>query len=57
MKRAITPRKRLTEAGMTLSTPTDLPAWQEAAAAAIPDLAASWGGDVSLYDTIRNVHA
>ena len=48
-------KKQLTEAGMTLSTPTDLPAWEAAAAKAIPTLAASWGGDVSLYDKIRNV--
>lgn len=48
-------KKQLTEAGLTLSTPTDLPAWQEAAAKAIPALAATWGGDVSLYEKIRSV--
>jgi TRAP-type transport system periplasmic protein len=42
---------------MTLSTPTDLPAWEAAAAAAIPKLAESWGGDVALYQTIRDVQA
>lgn len=50
-------KKQLTAAGMTLSTPTDLPAWEEAAAKAIPALAESWGGDVSLYETIRSVGA
>lgn len=50
-------KKQLTDAGMTLSTPTDLPAWEAAAAAAIPALAETWGGDVSLYDKIRNFQA
>ena len=50
-------KTQLTGAGMTLSTPTDLPAWQAAAAAAIPTLADSWGGDVSLYQKIRDVQA
>ena len=39
-------KQQLTDAGMTLSTPSDLPAWQAAAAKAIPDLAETWGGDV-----------
>lgn len=47
-------KTQLVEAGMTLSTPTDLPAWQEAAANAIPTLAESWGGDVALYERIRD---
>jgi TRAP-type C4-dicarboxylate transport system substrate-binding protein len=50
-------KKQLTDAGMTLNTPTDLPAWQAAAASAIPALAETWGGDAALYDTIRNVQA
>ncbi|MEQ9813380.1 MAG: TRAP transporter substrate-binding protein [Azospirillaceae bacterium] len=41
--------------GMTFVTPTDLPAWREAAANAIPELAELWGGDVGLYERIRNV--
>jgi tripartite ATP-independent transporter DctP family solute receptor len=48
-------KQQLTEAGMTFVTPTDLPAWEAAAAAAIPALAETWGGDVSLYDRIRNL--
>lgn len=48
-------KNKLIEAGMTLSTPTDLPAWQAAAAKAIPGLAESWGGDLALYDKIRSV--
>lgn len=47
-------KTQLTEAGMTLSTPTDLDAWRAAAAKAIPTLADSWGGDVSLYEKIRD---
>lgn len=50
-------RTQLTAAGMTLSTPTDLPAWAAAAAAAIPTLAQSWGGDVDLYARIRDIKA
>lgn len=41
--------------GMIFVTPTDLPAWRQAAADAIPDLAELWGGDVGLYEEIRNV--
>jgi TRAP-type C4-dicarboxylate transport system substrate-binding protein len=48
-------KAKLIEAGMTLSTPTDLPAWEAAAAKAIPGLAESWGGDLALYDKIRSV--
>lgn len=50
-------KQQLLDAGMTISTPTDLPAWEAAAAAAIPTLADSWGGDVSLYQKIRDVQA
>jgi tripartite ATP-independent transporter DctP family solute receptor len=50
-------KQSLIDAGMTLVTPTDLPAWQEAAAKAIDGLAESWGGDVSLYQKIRDVLA
>lgn len=48
-------KSKLVAAGMTLSTPTDLPAWEAAAASAIPALAESWGGDPALYDKIRSV--
>ena len=48
-------KQQLTNAGMTFVTPTDLPAWKAAAAAAIPAIAESWGGDVSLYERIRDV--
>ena len=47
-------KKQLAEAGMTLVTPTDLDAWREAAAKAIPTLADTWGGDVELYSRIRD---
>ena len=47
-------KKQLAEQGMTLNTPTDLPAWRAAAAKAIPDLASTWGGDVALYSRIRD---
>ena len=41
---------------MTVVTPTDLPAWRQAAAErAIPDLARVWGGDANLYASIVNV--
>lgn len=50
-------KEQLVAAGMTLSTPTDLPAWEAAAAAAIPTLADSWGGDVELYARIRDLKA
>jgi tripartite ATP-independent transporter DctP family solute receptor len=50
-------KQDLENAGMTLVTPTDLPAWQDAAAKAIPALAETWGGDVSLYQKIRDVGA
>lgn len=46
--------EELTEAGMTFVTPTDPEAWEEAAAAAIPELAETWGGDESLYQQIRD---
>jgi tripartite ATP-independent transporter DctP family solute receptor len=46
-------KKQLVEKGMTLVTPTDPNAWREAAARSIPELAATWGGDVGLYDRIR----
>ncbi|NDH51644.1 MAG: TRAP transporter substrate-binding protein [Betaproteobacteria bacterium] len=47
-------KKQLVAQGMTLVTPTDLPAWRAAAAKAIPDLAPTWGGDVALYARIRD---
>jgi len=47
-------KRDLTAKGMVLVTPTDLPAWRAAGARAIPDLAASWGGDVALYARIRD---
>lgn len=47
-------KARLAAAGMQFITPTDLEAWEAAAAAAIPELASTWGGDVSLYERIRN---
>lgn len=47
-------KRQLIANGMTLQTPTDLPAWEEAAAKAIPAIADSWGGDVSLYQKIRD---
>lgn len=40
--------------GMTLVEPTDLDLWKEAAAKSIPTLADSWGGDVTLYERIRD---
>lgn len=46
-------KTKLTAAGMEFVTPTDLPAWHAAAAAAIPELADTWGGDVALYERIR----
>ncbi len=46
-------KAKLTEAGMTFVTPTDLEAWKAAAAAAVPALASTWGGDVDLYNRIR----
>ncbi|HVX71721.1 MAG: TRAP transporter substrate-binding protein [Devosia sp.] len=50
-------KKKLVDAGMTLVTPSDPEAWQQAAAGAIPKLAEIWGGDVSLYDKIRDFKA
>lgn len=47
-------KEQLAEAGMELVTPTDPEAWREAAEAAIPALAATWGGDASLYERIRD---
>ena len=46
-------KKQLTERGMILVTPKDPDAWKAAAAKSIPELAATWGGDASLYDKIR----
>ena len=40
---------------MTFVVPTDLEAWQAAAANAVPQLAELWGGDVELYARIRDV--
>jgi tripartite ATP-independent transporter DctP family solute receptor len=49
-------KRDLAQRGMTIVTPTDLPAWRAAAAErAIPDLARLWGGDAGLYATIANV--
>jgi len=48
-------KTQLTGLGMTLQTPTDLDAWKEAAAKAIPALAESWGGDAALYERIRDI--
>ncbi len=49
-------KRDLARQGMTIVTPTDMPAWRQAAAErAIPDLARVWGGDVNLYSTIVNV--
>ncbi|MDF1777986.1 MAG: TRAP transporter substrate-binding protein [Rhizobiaceae bacterium] len=45
----------LKEKGMTFVVPTDLEAWQAAAANAVPQLAELWGGDVELYARIRDV--
>ncbi|MEJ1159164.1 TRAP transporter substrate-binding protein [Prosthecomicrobium sp. N25] len=47
-------KQKLTAAGMTLVTPTDLPAWRAAAEKAIPSIASTWGGDVELYARIRD---
>jgi TRAP-type C4-dicarboxylate transport system substrate-binding protein len=47
-------KKQLAAQGMTLNTPTDLPAWRAAAAKSIPELAPLWGGDVALYARIRD---
>ena len=44
----------LTAAGVQFVTPSDPEAWEAAAAAAIPALAETWGGDAALYDLIRN---
>lgn len=48
-------KQKLTAAGMTLRAPDDLAAWEAAALRSIPDIAPSWGGDVGLYDRIRDV--
>ncbi len=46
-------KRDLARQGMTVVTPTDLPAWRAAAAErAIPDLARIWGGDTNLYASI-----
>jgi len=47
-------KAQLLAQGMELITPTDPEAWAAAAAASIPDLAATWGGDADLYHRIRN---
>lgn len=47
--------EELKDRGMTFVTPTDLDAWREAAAQAIPKLAELWGGDPALYERIRDV--
>lgn len=47
-------KKQIVASGMVLSTPTDLPAWRAAGEKAIPELAPSWGGDVALYQRIRD---
>lgn len=46
-------KKQLVSQGMTLVTPTDLPAWRTAAMKAVPDLAVTWGGDAALYTRIH----
>jgi tripartite ATP-independent transporter DctP family solute receptor len=46
--------EELTAAGVQFVTPSDPEAWEAAAAAAIPALAETWGGDAALYDLIRN---
>ena len=50
-------KKQLVAQGMTMSTPSDLPAWRAAAAKAIPELAPTWGGDAALYARIRDYAA
>lgn len=40
--------------GMTFVEPTDIDAWREAAANALPNLAKLWGGDEGLYLRIRD---
>lgn len=40
--------------GMTFVEPTDIDAWREAAANALPTLAQLWGGDEALYLRIRD---
>lgn len=47
-------KNKIVELGMVLNTPTDLPAWHSAADKAIPELAATWGGDADLYRKIRD---
>lgn len=47
-------KKQLVAQGMTLVTPSDLPAWRAAAAKSIPEIASTWGGDVALYARIRD---
>jgi tripartite ATP-independent transporter DctP family solute receptor len=47
-------KKLLVAQGMTMSTPSDLPAWRAAAAKAIPELAPTLGGDAALYSRIRD---
>ena len=46
-------KKQLVANGMVLNTPTDLPAWRAAAEKAIPELSATWGGDMAVYQRIR----
>jgi tripartite ATP-independent transporter DctP family solute receptor len=47
-------KQELVAQGMELVTPSDPEAWAAAAAAAIPELSATWGGDAALYERIRN---
>jgi TRAP-type transport system periplasmic protein len=47
-------KKDIQKAGMTLVEPKDPAAWRQAAEKAIPELASTWGGDVALYNRIRD---
>ena len=46
--------EELKSKGMTFVEPTDIEAWREAAANALPTLAELWGGDEALYLRIRD---
>lgn len=46
--------EELKEKGMTFVEPSDIGAWREAAASALPTLAELWGGDEALYIRIRD---
>lgn len=49
-------KRELAQRGVTIVTPTDLPAWRQAIMErAIPELARVWGGDGQLYQTIANI--